>query len=66
MDRLFRGPGYGSKLPNQSGMVDLEKLEEGAARRLISERLVEIANKEIEKIMSSLSLEEEQNAFYLV
>jgi len=46
--------------------IDLEKLEEAAACRLISERLVEIANKEIEKIMSSLSLEEEQNAFYLV
>jgi len=46
--------------------IDFEKLEEAMARRLIPERLAEIASREIEKIMNSLNLEEEQNAFYLV
>jgi len=46
--------------------IDREKLEEAMTCRLISERLVEIADREIEKNMNSLSSEEERNAFYFV
>jgi len=46
--------------------IDHEKLEEAMTCRLISEKLVKIVDEEIEKIMNSLNLEEEQNAFYLV
>jgi len=46
--------------------IDEEKLEEAAATGLISEKLVEISNKEIEKILDSISLDEEREAYLLV
>jgi len=46
--------------------IDSEKLEEAASRGLISERLVELSNKEIEKILNSISLEEEEEAHLLL
>jgi len=46
--------------------IDHEKLMEAAAGGLISERLIEISNEEIEKILDSISLEEEEEAHLLI
>jgi len=46
--------------------VDNEKLEEAVSRGLISERLAEISNEEIERILDSISLEEEEEAHLLI
>ena len=46
--------------------IDNEKLMEAVASGLISERLAEISNEEIEKILDSISLEEEEKAYLLV
>ena len=45
--------------------IDDEKLEEAASRGLISEKLVELSNREIERILNSISLEEEEEAYRL-
>ncbi len=46
--------------------IDNEKLEEAVSTGLISERLAEISNEEAEKIMDSISLDEEEEAYLLV
>jgi len=46
--------------------IDEEKLREAAAAGLISERLLEISDKEIEKILDLISLDEEREAYLLV
>jgi len=54
-------------LPNgEIRRIDNEKLEEAVSRGLISERLAEISNREIEKILNSISLEEERDAYRLI
>jgi len=45
--------------------IDDEKLEEAASHGLISEKLVELSNREVEKILNSISLEEEEEAYRL-
>ena len=46
--------------------LDNEKLEEAVSRGLISKRLAEISNREIEKVLNSISLEEEREAYNLL
>ena len=46
--------------------IDNEKLEEVVSRGFISERIAEISNREIERNLNSISLEEEREAYRLL
>jgi len=46
--------------------IDNERLEKAANEGIISERLIEISNERIKKIMNSISLEEEEEAYLLI
>ena len=46
--------------------IDHERLEEAVLKGLISERLLEISNEEVERLLNSISLEEEEEAHLLI